>query len=73
MNSQTCGHTAGYQTIIPVTLSFKLSAPAEDRPKLGMFFNYPSYYEKDAEGDGLSSSNDNTFFATLESPKTDIV
>ena len=54
MNSQTCGHTAGYQTIIPVTLSFKLSAPAEDRPKLGMFFNYPSYYEKDAEGDGLS-------------------
>ena len=49
------------------------SVPAEDRPKLGMFFNCPSYYEKDAEGDGLSSSSDDTFFATLESPKTDIV
>lgn len=51
----------------------QLSVPAEDRHKFGMFFDCPSYYEKDAKGDGLSSSNDDTFFATLENSKTDIV
>lgn len=47
--------------------------PIEDRDRLGLLFDLPSYYRNDVTGDGLGSADDKTYFATLEHPDTDII